>query len=79
MANSHNAPNETARSVFGDQIRRLRGQADLSQEGLAEVSGLHRTYVSSVERGQRNIGFDNILRIADALGVQPQTLFEGIG
>jgi transcriptional regulator with XRE-family HTH domain len=48
----------------------------LSQEQLAERAGLHRTYVSSLERGQRNVGLDNIHAIAEALGVRPSQLFE---
>jgi transcriptional regulator with XRE-family HTH domain len=48
----------------------------LSQEQLAERAGLHRTYVSSVERGQRNVGLDNILDLAAALEVPAARLFE---
>lgn len=65
-----------ARSLFGQRVRLLRRQAGLSQEGLAEAAGLHRTYVSSIERGQRNVGLDNIIRLARALGVEPRSLFE---
>ena len=50
----------------------------MSQERLAELAGLHRTYVSSVELGQRNIGLDNILALADALEVRPYDLFIGV-
>jgi len=42
---------------------------------LAEFAGVHRTYVSSLERGQRNVGLDNILAIAAALGVHASDLF----
>lgn len=64
------------RLVFGDRVRALRIRAGLSQEALAEASGLHRTYVSSLERGQRNVGLDNILALAEALGVPASQLFE---
>lgn len=49
----------------------------MSQEQLAAVAGLHRTYMGAVERGERNISLDNILKIARALGVRPGDLFEG--
>jgi transcriptional regulator with XRE-family HTH domain len=50
-------------------------EAGLSQEKLGEKAGLHRTYVSSVERGHRNVGLDNVYAIADALNVEPSLLF----
>lgn len=54
---------------FGQRVREARQQAGLSQEELAEVSGLHRTYVSSLERGQRNVSVLNVVRLARSLGV----------
>jgi DNA-binding XRE family transcriptional regulator len=63
------------RVAFGNRIRTLRESRHLSQESLAELADLHRTYVSSVERGQRNIGLDNIFSLADALGVPAAELF----
>jgi transcriptional regulator with XRE-family HTH domain len=56
-------------------MRRLRLLAGLSQEALAERAGLHRTYVSSIERGERNITLENIFRLAEALGADPRELF----
>lgn len=63
------------RIAFGDRVRALRTDRGLSQEKLAELSGLHRTYVSSVERGERNIALDNILELARALDVHVTDLF----
>lgn len=63
------------RRRFGEQIRAHRQSVGLSQEGLADRAGLHRTYVGSVERGERNVSLDNILAIADALEISPDVLF----
>jgi len=63
------------RLALGDRLRALRAEVGLSQEGLAHLAGLHRTYVGSVERGERNIGIDNLYALADALGVSPRDLF----
>lgn len=61
--------------VFGTNVRRYRNEKGLSQEKLAELSGLHRTYISDVERFQRIIALENIQRIADALEVETYRLF----
>ncbi|MEV3989069.1 helix-turn-helix transcriptional regulator [Streptomyces sp. NPDC049837] len=66
------------RLAFGSQVRKLREQAGLSQEALANAAGIHRTYVSSLERGQRNVGLDNIVSLASALNVPPATLLQGL-
>jgi transcriptional regulator with XRE-family HTH domain len=60
--------------LFGRNLRRLRARAGISQEELAFRANLHRTYVSSVERSQRNISIDNIFKIATALGCDPREL-----
>jgi transcriptional regulator with XRE-family HTH domain len=59
---------------FGDKVRELRIKKGMSQEQLAEVSGLHRTYISSLELGKRNVSLINIHAIAKALGVSPDKL-----
>ena len=59
---------------FGTRLREVREAAGLSQEKLADLAGLHRTYVSSVERGKRNISLENIERLAVALGVSMREL-----
>jgi len=50
----------------------------MSQEDLAHTAGLHRTYVSSLERGQRNVGLDNIVALARALEVTTSKLLHGV-
>jgi transcriptional regulator with XRE-family HTH domain len=57
------------RGAFGQAVRDTRNERGLSQEALAERAGLHRTYVSSLELGQRNVSLLNIERLAKALGI----------
>ncbi|MBO7940729.1 helix-turn-helix transcriptional regulator [Streptomyces sp. S9] len=66
------------REAFGQRVREHRLSAGLSQEELAEAAGIHRTYLSSLERGQRNVSLDNIIAVARALKVDVAQLFEGI-
>jgi transcriptional regulator with XRE-family HTH domain len=65
--------------VFGDRVRLRRLELGMSQEALAEVSGLHRTYVGSLERGERNVALMNLLRLARALATEPGRLLDGLG
>ena len=60
---------------FGERVRELRKQKELSQESLALLCGLDRTYIGGVERGERNISLLNIQKIAVALGVSARELF----
>lgn len=60
---------------FGGQIRTLRLSIGWTQEELATKAGLHPTYVGGIERGERNVGLDNILKLARALQVPTSMLF----
>jgi len=60
--------NTKARQTFAINLRKARLAKGLSQEDLGELTGLHRTYVGSVERGERNVSIDNMERFAEALG-----------
>jgi transcriptional regulator with XRE-family HTH domain len=71
-------PKSDVRKAFGQRVRLLRKQRGYSQEGLAERADLHFTYVSSVERGERNISLINIVRLARALKVMASSLFQDI-
>lgn len=54
---------------FGEKLKEIRTQKGLSQEKLAFKSGLHRTYISDIERGARNLSLQNIEKISKALGI----------
>ena len=69
---------EDPRRIFGSHIRNFCKQAGISQEKLAEVCGLHRTYIGAVERGERNISLLNIVALAHALNIKPTQLLEEI-
>jgi transcriptional regulator with XRE-family HTH domain len=60
--------------AFGSAVRERRVERAVSQEQLADLAGIHRTYIGGVERGERNVSLANIVRIADALGVRASEL-----
>lgn len=62
------------RQIVGNQIRRRRALLRISQQDLANLSGLHRSYIGGVERGERNLGIDNLEKIALAMRVEPWKL-----
>lgn len=64
--------------ALGGRLRNARKQAKLSQEELAHRSGLHRTYISLVERGGRNISMLNLLTITGVLGIDPAEIVQGL-
>ncbi|MFC2090803.1 helix-turn-helix domain-containing protein [Bacteroidota bacterium] len=61
---------------FGQKIRKLRKDQDISQEELADKAGLHRTYIGMIERAEKNITLVNIEKLALALDVEIQQFFE---
>ncbi|WP_075866642.1 helix-turn-helix domain-containing protein [Carboxydothermus islandicus] len=63
------------KKLFGSNVRKYRLQKKLSQEQLAELAELHRTYISAVECGKRSIALDNIQKIAQALEIEIYKLF----
>ena len=63
---------------FGRRVRKLRETKEWTQEDLAEYSGLHRTYIGSIERGERNLALLNIRKIASAFGLTLPELLDGI-
>ena len=63
-------------ATFGKHVRKLRLDRGLSQEKLAELADLHRSYVGGVERGERNIAILNIVALARALHVKPAKLLD---
>jgi len=66
------------RFLAAGRIRKLREAKGLSQEALADIAGLHRTYISSVERGEKNFTVDTLERLAEALAVDIRDFFEPV-
>ncbi len=62
--------------IFGSNVQNYRKQQHLSQEKLAELAGLHRTYIGMIERAEKNITLCNIEKIAKALGVEISELIK---
>jgi transcriptional regulator with XRE-family HTH domain len=65
--------------TFGLRVRKLREDLDWSQDQLAEQADLHRTYISGLERGERNVSVLNIVRLARALKTTPGKPLDDIG
>lgn len=64
--------------MLGKRVNELRTAKGWSQEEFAHVSGFHRTYVGQIERGEKNVSFDNLSRVAGALGVNRRRYSKGL-
>ena len=69
---------ESPQQTLGITVRELRGKLGISQETLAERCDLHRTYIGGIERGERNVSLENIVRLSRALKVPPAQLLARI-
>jgi len=67
---------ENILEVFGRNVQRYRKEKEISQEKLAEIAGVHRTYVGMIERAEKNITLRNMEKIANALNVKIKDLLE---
>jgi transcriptional regulator with XRE-family HTH domain len=70
--------NETALQLFGAKIRARRRELRLSQQKVADLTGIDRTYIGDIERGEGNPSLTKILSLAAALGVPPSGLLSGL-
>ncbi|MBI4967266.1 MAG: helix-turn-helix transcriptional regulator [Rhodospirillales bacterium] len=70
--------NDDPKEILARNLRRIRKSTGLSQEELADRAGLHRTYISSIERAERNISIENIFLLARALDVEPGDLIKAV-
>ncbi len=79
MARGTKSKRMAQQRAFGRRVRLLRTADGLSQEALADRAGLDPTYISSIERGQRNVSLDSIYALADAFSVPVAQLLEDTG
>lgn len=63
--------------ALGERLRELREAAGMTQEALGQAAGLHWTYIGQIERGERNLTYQNLLKLARGLGVAPAGLMPG--
>lgn len=65
------------RQILAENMRKYRAKHEISQEELAAVCGLHRTYISDIERCERNLSIDNVEKIAKAFNISVSELLKG--
>ncbi len=65
--------------LIGQHLRALRLERSLTQEALADAAGLHWTYIGQIERGERNLSYKNVLKLARGLDVDVGELMRGVG
>jgi len=70
---------QSSRKALGEAIRTLRKKQNISQEDLAFDAGVHRTYMGALERGERNVSLENILKVAGSLHIKAAELFRIAG
>jgi transcriptional regulator with XRE-family HTH domain len=70
---------QSSRKALGEAIRSLRKKQKISQEDLAFDAGVHRTYMGALERGERNVSLENIIKVAGALHIKAAELFRIAG
>jgi len=75
MSKAKHSKHITIQKRFGERVRELRKEQGYSQEEFAHACGLHRTYIGSIERGEKNITVGNIEKIAKALNIKIDELF----
>ena len=72
------AHNRLLLRVLGQRIRELRAERGYSQESFADTCGVHRTFMGTIERGESNLSFQNIARVAETLEISLSALFQGL-
>ncbi len=65
-------------TAFGHTLRKIRSEQGISQEQFADLCSLHRTYISDIELGKRNVSLENIEKLAKALNMKISELFQEV-